>query len=263
MSQDNQAMVQYGTFDVSSFDDDDAEIAKGYQSEYLTLPVGRTPLRFMPPKDRTAKSPFHVFWEHFIKLPGYSRAVVFVCPQIAKGKPCPACVKSAALARSGNPHDMEQGKFVWAAKFKVAANVIARPMAERGPLIFKFGKGIYDDLRSLRKNEDTGGNYTHPETGFDIVIERTGEGRDTGYEVHAARRQSPLGNMDWISQQWDLVSKLPVHEFTELEEMFTEARAGGRGRSQSARPHAAKPAAETSSSEVIDAVPDNQDNIPF
>ena len=70
---------------------------------------------------------------------------------------------------------------------------------DAGTQVFAFGKMIYEQLRSIRNDPDSGGDFTHPETGFDIIIERTGSGKfDTAYDVRAARHETKLENMNWL-----------------------------------------------------------------
>jgi hypothetical protein len=79
--------------------------------------------------------------------------------------------------------------------------------------VFGFGKMIHEALVKIRSDEDAGGDFCNPDTGFDIIIDRKGTGKnDTEYTVMAARKQSKLGDYSWIEQQQDLerFAKVPA-----------------------------------------------------
>jgi hypothetical protein len=49
-----------------------------------------------------------------------------------------------------------------------------------------------------------GGDFTHPEKGYDIKIKRKGTGKnDTEYKVYPMKA-GPLGDLTWIDKQVDL-----------------------------------------------------------
>jgi hypothetical protein len=128
---------------------------------------------------------------------------------------CFVCQTAETLLATGNPQDEQTGKDIQA-KVRVYANVIDRENPENGPVTLGFGKGIHEDLTALRADPDAGGDFTHPESGYDIVINRTGTGKQTEYKVIGSRRQSPLAPdaalmQNWIDSQPNLarLSKVP------------------------------------------------------
>lgn len=221
-------MVKYGSWSVESatkaFKDLDKKDTQ--QALFYKLDVGQNVVRFLPPTPEMS-SPFLISHQHYLRVPGADRPVVFACPMKLAGRYCPACAYAQKLQSSGNQADRKQA-WEFMPRMRVFANVIDREDEASGPKVLGFGKMIYESLIKLRMDEYTGGDYTHPETGFDIVIERTGMGKnDTSYAVRAARNSSPLGDMRWIETQHDLnrFATPPTEE--ELKEMIAQATGGG------------------------------------
>lgn len=217
--------------------------AMGGAADFIKFAVGKNVLRFLPAKP--GKKVFVLVQQHFIEIPGASGPVVFACPRIHAKRSCPACQQADKMIDSGNPVDYERGKKLQP-KLRVFANAINRKEPEAGPKIAGFGKQIYEQLLSLRKNEDAGGNFTDPgPNGFDIVIDRTGEGLKTEYKVWPARKVSALGNDEWLDQQRDLERYSRVPSDDELARML-----GGGARSGPSRGNA--PRGRTAADDAID-----------
>lgn len=194
-------LVKYGSYELEEADREESD-NQNTGAEFIKLEVGRNIVRILPPP-LGKKSPFRVVWTHYFTPPGSQTSVSFACPAREAQKPCPMCDTADRLKSSGNPADHERAKAFFARR-RVYANAINRNSPEAGVQILGFGKGIHDDLIALRKNPDWGGDFTHPETGFDIVIERKGTTKnDTEYKVYP-KKQSPLGNLEWLENQPDL-----------------------------------------------------------
>lgn len=183
---------------------DESQSASG-SANILKLKTGKNVLRFLPPR-AGEKSPFQVVHQHYIELPGGGgKAAAFNCPRLHKaGFNCPACARAEELRATGNQADYElAGKYL--PRRRVFANVVDRADPERGVVILPFGKTVHEQLLSLRGNEEAGGDFTDPSGyGFDVTIERKGEKLNTEYKVFGSRRNSPLGNDDWLDEMHDL-----------------------------------------------------------
>lgn len=199
-----QNVKKYGSW---SADDAREELGESQSSgggaDFLKLKTGKNVLRFLPPREGE-KSPFVVVHQHYIEVPGGQKAASFTCPRMHKQGACPACARAQELRDTGNPADYERaGKLL--PRRRVFANVIDRSDPERGPVILPMGKTIHEQLLALRDNEEAGGDFTDPtETGFDITIEKSGEGLKTEYKVFPARNNKALGNDEWLDQMHDL-----------------------------------------------------------
>ena len=177
----------------------------------MKLVEGRNVLRILPPTVGS-KSPFHRVWQHYITTDD-GKLVVFECPWRGKHgserEPCPACEEAERLDRSTNPLAQERARRFWPTR-RVYANAIDRSCPDDGVKLLVVGKMIYEGLLNLAKDPDAGGDFTHPETGFDIIVTRTGTGMDTRYKVTAARSNSPLSEDDGEADEWlDTMHTLP------------------------------------------------------
>jgi len=107
------------------------------------------------------------------------------------------------LSRTGNKMDREEAYKLWP-KMRVFGEVVNVDDSDAGVQVFAFGKMIYNQLRNIRNDSDSGGDFTHPETGFDINIHREGSGLSTKYDVRPSRHETQLSDMTWLDQRTDL-----------------------------------------------------------
>lgn len=182
-------------------------------SEIMKLSTGRNVVRFLPMLPGAA-SPFQVIWQHFIQTD--DKPIVFPCPWRMSQSRCPVCEEGNRLSRTGNAADKEAARRMWPS-MRVFANVIDKSNAEAGPKVLAMPRTVYEELIQIRTDADAGGDFTHPEEGFDIIIERTGTGLSTRYRVSTARSNSVLENQEWIGQQHDLArfAVLPSRDIME------------------------------------------------
>lgn len=222
------SLQRYGSFDLEDVDVIDGEMDRG-SSAFVKLKVGKNVVRFLPPL--SGHKAVRLVWEHQINLPDGS-FVNFACPRLMAKTGCIACKKADALKITGNPADLDRAKELFARR-RIYANVIDRSDPDAGPKVFAFGKKIWEQLKALRTDEDVGGDFTSPDEGFDIIVNRTGTTKnDTTYNVIPGRT-SALGNTEWIDAQQ------PVDRFAQVlteaqirEKLGGKADAGG-GQQQS------------------------------
>lgn len=208
---------KWGSYDSEAADAEAADLDKG-GGEWLKLEPGRNVIRLLPPP-AGRNTPFVVVRQHYLQMPGEADPISFNCPKAMLKKFCPVCAKADKLRSSGKARDRNRAKELYA-KRRVFANVIDRNDEETGPKILGFGKSVHEQLVELRRDPDAGGDFTHPEEGYDIVIERKGSGKnDTKYKVRPGRTR-PLGNLEWIMIQADLSSVAKVPTIEEIKELF-------------------------------------------
>lgn len=181
------SIVKYGAYTPEAAEEDaKASVRLG---AFLKLTPGQHKLRFLPPPVGK-RSPFKKVNQHFFEVNG--EKVVFVCPRYEIKKPCPGCQQVAELSATGNTADRELAK-QYRAQERYFANVIDRAAPEKGVQVFQVPWNVHQVLIALAKDVDAGGDFTHPESGFDILITRTGTGKnDTRYTVFPAKKSSPL-----------------------------------------------------------------------
>jgi hypothetical protein len=214
-------IVQYGTYDAEEAVKEKEDLAKANR-KFLELKEGDTYIRILPPP-AGKKSPFHTCWQHYIDFPG-GKQVRFACPRQNASQPCMVCRRADELKATGNKKDFEKAKNLFARR-RVFANVIDRNDPEKGVQVAAFGQTIHEQLAEIRANPEVGGDFSHPEEGFDIVIHRTGKTKnDTEYKCIPARKTTPLGNMEWLSQMFNLeaIEKIPSND--EIRKMIAEAQ---------------------------------------
>jgi hypothetical protein len=233
-------IVQYGKYEVEAAAEEQEELDKLTSGTFYKLKVGRNVLRFLPPK-LGMRSPYVKVHQHFIRLPGMENPVTFNCPRMMAKSPCPACQKVDQLRSTGNPADYAAAGDLLP-QFRVYANVIDKKAPEAGPQILAYGKKIHEALVQLRRDEDAGGDYTDPIEGFDIVITRTGTGKnDTSYQVAPARHSTKLEDMEWIALQGDISRYGMVQSYDQIVVTLQKAGIGAdTGEPEPRRPNRSK-----------------------
>lgn len=213
-------LVKWGSYDPKQAAQEQEDAIA--PSDFMKLTEGRNVVRILPPK-AGENSPFKIVRQHFIKMPGAANPVVFVCPRHHGGDRCPACEESARYRASGLKVDRDKA-WELSPKLRVFMNVIDRKDESAGPKLLGVGKTIFDELTALRQDVDAGGDYTHPTEGFDVIIERTGTGKnDTEYATRLARAASPISkdsrNIEvWYEAMSDLKQQAVVRPYADLVE---------------------------------------------
>jgi hypothetical protein len=256
------SLVKWGSYDPKQAAQEREEAVA--PSDFMKLVEGRNVIRILPPK-AGENSPFKIVRQHFIKMPGGANPVVFVCPRHHGGERCPACEESARYRATGLKVDRDKA-WELSPKLRVFANVIDRKDEAAGPKLLGFGKTIFDELTALRSDEDAGGDYTNATEGFDVIIERTGTGKnDTEYATRLARNSTPITKdaklMDaWYEAMNDLKQQVVVRSYAELKEELGldggRSSSAGRARLPAGRGRSAAIETET---EVVD----DEDDVPY
>lgn len=197
----------------------DKEERKARQGR-LELQVGKNVIRILPAV-AGQKSPFFKMWVHYVKNPATpdKGGRPILCPTKNRNKPCLICKTVSEMRRTGNEIDKKAANSMSATR-RIYANVVDTSNPDRGVQVAEFGITIYEELLSLMqkpdpvKAPDAVGDITHPDVGFNIVIEKTvGDPNNlketTRYKVRAARQPSALANKKWLGELRDLHK---VHE---------------------------------------------------
>lgn len=214
-------LVKYGEYTPEAAQQEEKDSKSAGGAGFVKLQPGKNVVRILPPaQGRT--SPFRVIYQHYLRVAGAEGPVVFVCPRQEAKRPCPVCKEADRLKRSGNPADRDRAGELFPSR-RVFANAVDRSDPEGGVKVLVVGKTVHESLIAIRKDADAGGDFTHPTKGFDIIIERTGTGKqDTRYTVRPARNSTPLSadakQMDeWLSSMRDLEEHARVLDQEELE----------------------------------------------
>lgn len=151
------------------------------------------------------KTFYHDFGIHWVHTPGGGDkpAAAYVCAEKTFGRPCQVCaaLDKAAVASK----DDATAKLVKDARAaqRYLVNVLHRSGTEpEKPQILEVGIGIFENICELIMEYS---DITDPNSGIDIVINRTGSGKDTRYTVMPAATSKPvpktvLGNIPSLDQ---------------------------------------------------------------
>lgn len=202
------------------------DAAKGRKEEssssWYKLKSGTNIVRMLPPMIGMPE-PWVSIYQHFIKVPG-GKQVVFNCPRRMENKACPACEKADRLKATGNPADDKAASEFFASARNIAF-VIDREDPDSGIQLMAFGATIKKRLRHFR--EKLGKDFTNFDSGFDLVIERMGEGLNTEYQTDLGEQGPVFDDMgkfgEWVEALPDLKNFAKVLPYDTIMEKFQAA----------------------------------------
>jgi hypothetical protein len=151
------------------------------------FPVGKSVVRLGPA--RPGSKVWVPHWKHMIPLGGDKNAI-FPCARMHAKRACRGCATAARLAASKNTLDQEAAKRAEAERGALCNMLVRelggvvsetpafRPAELRGKLL--------EDIQQLINPDGIGATHAvHPRSGVDVIVVRTGSGRnDTRYSVH-------------------------------------------------------------------------------
>jgi hypothetical protein len=222
-----QQIIEWGEYDEKALEEEQRQL----QREDYKIPVGKNYYRFLPPP-KGFTSPFVIVHKHFFRING--KVVTFACPRHHGGRTCGGCKRAEELRATGNVSDRELAE-EFMPRAEIYANVIDRKHEAAGPKTKRLTPTVKKKLDFFMESKSHG-NYTHPVTGYDILIQRTGESKEnTEYEVVASRNNSELGQLGWILAQKDLRVLLQPPTDDEIRHMLSGDRSTGRDRAPESR----------------------------
>lgn len=222
---------------------------------WLKINPGTNIYRFLPPLVGFDE-PWVTFHQHFLKLDGQEKPLVVNCPRRMNNDRCPICEYGDKLKATGRPSDEQKAKQFWASA-RNAAFVIDRDDPEKGIQILGFGVTIKDRLRYFREKRNK--DITHLVDGYDVIVERTGTGFDTKYQVDLGDPGPTIEDLSKLDEMaeglMDLNDLAVVLPYEVIRERFMSAMGMG----------APAPAARSIASGVQDGVlePDVGSDDPY
>jgi hypothetical protein len=136
---------------------------------------------------------------------------------------CPLCDVNQLMYEAGEIPEAKK----WRASKSYLMNVIVRGSESEGPKIYAAGQIVFGQIASLIGDPDIG-DVSDIEEGFDIILDRTGEGMETRYTSRPSRNPSPLGSAEevekWLKEAKDLQAYVD-ERIPEYEEMATQSGA--------------------------------------
>lgn len=198
-------MAKYYETDKSALQKKRAEIGSG---KFWVPREGKNQIRILPPWSEEG------VW--FFKLPlhyGFQdedgRARAYPCFREWKNERCPACDAIAELKKvDGGQKVSERMR----ARSKYYVNLIDRRVGEDKVYIYGFSGKQLNEILSYDDDEDYG-DIVHPKQGFDFIIEKTGSGLKTKYQIRIKPKPTPAGK---FADLYELDTEVP-NEITALE----------------------------------------------
>lgn len=182
-------------------------------------PMGKSVWRAAPPRKDRPPTPFKEAWVHDVNHP-VTGDYMFSgeCPlKSGKGTFCAACKEVSRLRKSIDKAEKERGDRLRA---RMHVYISAAQLApahgqedfkpDEGFVPLELAKDAYDTLaKAFKETVAAGGNFTHPDTGYDLVFERTPRKGPNGEnwsdtKVLLARAPSKLKNREWLKKLPDL-----------------------------------------------------------
>jgi hypothetical protein len=173
------------------------------------FPKGRSVQRCLPPRADRPATPFEETWLHFIHKPdpdgeGDLVTVGECALKTGKGTECAGCKWVKWLKANGFLDQAKNDVAKWHAFASFLRLDAEKPSAEE-PKVIDVPHGVFQKLnRMFTEKVAMGGDFTHPEKGFDLVVNRDGEGLNTKYDVVPARAISPLRRTEVLKKLPDL-----------------------------------------------------------
>jgi len=151
----------------------------------------------------------------------------FICPNKTADGECLFCVVSGALGKLGrSDDDAKELSRELRSREEFFVNAVRMDREEdkkKGVRILQIVQGVYETMMKIFKDKDAGGDFSHPDTGFNLVIERKGTERDdTEYTCLPARAASVIEDRKWLSQLHDLSKARSGLETAEMRKLIAK-----------------------------------------
>jgi len=162
--------------------------------DFWTPKAGRNLIRILPPWKTGS-----LFWrESAVHWNVGPDSKMLTCLKKELGKPCYICEVVERLQNSQDPRDQAVASEM-RANTRVFYNIVDLDNVDKGVQVYTSGIKILQDILAYFADPDWG-DVTHPEHGYDIVIDREGTTREnTKYQVRARKNPTPIPSPDLLS----------------------------------------------------------------
>jgi hypothetical protein len=172
-------------------------------SGFMRIQDGRNIIRILPQVGKMEYF-FQTVGRHMIPPDGKK---FFYCPKFTSEgeKDCPICEYVEELYKTGDKvnkalaSELRVKRMFW-------MNVIDRANEKSGPQIYTPGVTVFGAVSSLIGDPDYGDIFDL-EDGIDLIIEKSGKGLDTEYQVKTKRSSTPLSDDPAMVKKWITVAK--------------------------------------------------------
>lgn len=153
---------------------------------------GRSRWRILPGW-RGADDPtfYHDFGQHFVKDAGGEVKAVYICVDKTFGKPCQVCSAVEHAIKNTADDGMVELLKNTKAGHRILMNALhVDGPAPTEPVILEVAPSVFESIASIIM--EWGEETLSLDAGKDIIIERTGKGKNTKYSVQIAAKSAPV-----------------------------------------------------------------------
>lgn len=169
-----------------------AALKSGNRQKTVKPQDGRSRWRILPSWRGEGEGQFwHDFGQHFIKDSAGQIKAVYVCVDKTFNKPCPVCDALQSAVRSSGDDTMAN----LLSEAKAGHRILVNALQVDGdnpaePVILELAPGTFGEVLNIIS--EWGADVLNLADGKDIVIERSGKGKQTKYSVQIAAKSMPV-----------------------------------------------------------------------
>jgi hypothetical protein len=219
---------------------------------YLKLKKGENNIRIAPAKDENAPTWVETGYHYEVGPNGDN----VCCPKLTEedlggGKPCPICELVKRLRKSNDADDKKTVDDIKGTR-RFFMNALDLDEPEKGWQVLPMGVTMYKDILSWITHPDYG-DITDAEEGYNLIIKKSGDGRDTEYNVTPRKNPSPLSaienfDADKAQSSMPTLAEIPkLLSYKEIQGILTgeSVNEDDEDEEEEAAPPSKKPKAET------------------
>lgn len=141
-----------------------------------------------------------------------------VCPDLYTSGTCPFC-KVFHQMRAVDWKAYQEDITAIRPQDRFYSNIVNLSEPHKGVQVWSFGKIIYRLLKGIQDSGDFG-DITDADTGSDINLTRTGQGRNVQDTIYPVRNPSKLANPQWLNELFDLDNIFKDPDLEAIQDAF-------------------------------------------
>lgn len=186
------------------------DMAAAHRGRTVKIPENSSRWRILGSWRGEGQQFWHDFGQHFIKDASGKMAAVYMCAEKTFGKPCAVCDAVSAGIKSST--DDTTTKLLNDAKSasRILLNVMHLDSAEPHKVqIAEFPPTVFEQIITIAAEWEDAGETIFGPNGKDLVVNRTGAGKQTKYSVMVAAKTTaiPAGMADKLHDLDDYVAQ--------------------------------------------------------
>jgi len=184
------------------------------QGDFWSAKEGENLIRVMPPWKEGVRLFYMKTYHHWIQRQP------ICCQRKMFEQRCYICEKVQELRATKDLADTKKARDLYARK-DVYLNIVDLSDKSSGVQIFRCPNKVFVGIMAYVNDEKDWGDITDPDTGYDIIVDRTGEGLDTEYpSVRARKSATPIEDKKWLKQLTDLDQFSIVEDYEDQRSLY-------------------------------------------